>query len=97
MEKIKCYHISKITNRNSILEKGLIPFAKKGEAITYKPRIFFSTDKNNLGFDYVDYFDVDVWEFELPKNKVFKDEFCSSDCFCYSNVKVKEVILFASL
>ena len=85
---IKCYHVSLIKNRESILKSGLMPTSKKGGSITYDSRIFFSTDKENLGLDYVDFFNVDVWEFSLDKNLIKKDEFASGECFFYTNKKV---------
>ena len=50
---IKCYHISPARNRASILDNGLLPKSKIEGLIQYEPRIFFSTDLSNLGFDFV--------------------------------------------
>jgi len=83
---IKCYHISPIRNRQSILKKGLVP--KDNKAMNYSKKLFFSTDRNNLGFDYVDYSNVDVWSFVLPKSKIKADDNAWKECFCYISEKI---------
>jgi hypothetical protein len=94
---IKCYHVSFTNKRKSILEEGLVP--KDNEAMGYKNRLFFSTDKNNLGFDYVDYSNVDVWSFVIPKKSINLDKNAWKRCFCYttesipaSKLKLEETI-----
>jgi hypothetical protein len=76
--KIKVYHISHSKNRYSIQKNGLIPHEKTEGRIQYSPRIFISIDKEDLGFDYVNYENVDCWEFEVDSNSIKKDEFSSS-------------------
>lgn len=83
---IRCYHISPIRNRKSILEKGLIPGSSN--VMNYSKRLFFSIDKDNLGFDYVDYSHVDVWSFLLPKSKIKIDEKACNKCFGYISEKI---------
>lgn len=69
---IKCYHVSPIKNRDSILKHGLLP--KTNKTFGYFKKLFFSIDKNVLGLDYVDYINVDIWSFYLPKSKIKKDK-----------------------
>jgi len=83
---IKCYHISPIKNRQSILEKGLLPGSNK--LIKYSKRLFFSTDIKILGFDYVDYSHVDVWSFFLPESKIKTDKKAWHKCFGYTTEKI---------
>ena len=61
--KIKCFHLSYRKNRESILESGLLPKAKKGTYLNYPERIYFATTRKDLAFDYVGIESVDVWEF----------------------------------
>jgi hypothetical protein len=69
---VKCYHVSPILNRKSILEKGLL--TGDCDRMKYKNRLFFSIDENYLGFDYVSYFDIDVWSFYVEEHKILPDE-----------------------
>jgi hypothetical protein len=80
---IKVYHISRSKNRESILKDGLIPHEKNWGRIQYAPSIFLSTDPNNLGFDYVDYENVDCWEFEVDGSQIKKDPFSGSTSHYY--------------
>lgn len=89
-KEIVCYHVSSIAKRNFILENGLIPKAKTEGSIKYEPRLFFSTDKTQLGFDYVDYFNVDVWKFEISEEFIKRDENTLFECFCYTNQKINK-------
>jgi len=84
-EKIICYHVSSIAKRDFILENGLIPLAKTEGSIKYEPRVFFSTDKTRLGFDYVDYSNIDVWKFKISAGLIKHDGNTSFKCFCYTN------------
>lgn len=87
-KEIFCYHVSSIANRQFILENGLIPKAKTEGLIKYEPRVFFSIDRDQLGFDYVDYFNVDVWKFNISRESLKRDENTSFKCFCYTNQKI---------
>jgi len=88
MKTIKCYHISPINNREKILKEGLIPNSKNTGVIQYNNRVFVSTDKNRLAFDYVDFNDIDVYEFEISESKLKLDEFADFECFRYIEEKV---------
>ena len=90
---IKCFHVSHIQNRASILEKGLL--ATDSISNWYKNRLCFSVDENYLGFDYVGFQYVDVWSFLLPEEKLKFDEFADSDCFMYveENIPPSEIKL----
>lgn len=74
----KAYHISHSKNRESILKNGLIPKEKTEGIIQYPPCIFFSINKKDLGYDYVNYENVDCWEFEVDLNQIKKDTFSKS-------------------
>jgi hypothetical protein len=87
-DKIKCYHISHIKNRDSILKKGLIPGSS--EVMEYKKRLFFSTNKETLGFDYVDYINVDIWSFELTEDEIIPDKDGWSKFFAYTSKKISK-------
>ena len=78
---VKCFHVSRMVNRQSILEKGLL--TSDSEYFGYKNRLCFSVDENFVGFDYGGYFFVDVWSFYLPEDKMRFDEFTEEDCFMY--------------
>jgi len=86
--RIKCYHVSHIKNRSSILEKGLVP--RNNELMEYNNRLFFSTNRNFLGFDYVDYVNVDIWSFELSENDIFPDKEGWSKFFAYTSKKISK-------
>lgn len=75
---MNAYHISHKKYRKSILDNGLIPKEKNQGLNQYSPRIFISTNKNDLAFDYVNYENVDCWEVEVDKTKLIKDEFSTS-------------------
>lgn len=74
----KAYHISYTKNRDSILKNGLIPNGKTDGRIQYVPCVFFSINKKDLGFDFVDYENVDCWEFEVDCETIKPDKFSGS-------------------
>jgi hypothetical protein len=94
---VKCFHVSPIKNRDSILEKGLL--ATDSRYNWYKNRLCFSIDENYLGFDYVSYFFVDIWTFYLPEDKIILDEFADADCFKYvqENIPPDQIVLEESI
>jgi hypothetical protein len=76
LKVIRCFHVSYLKNRESILTYGLIPKAKPaGELISYEARIFLSVTYEEAAFDYVNFEHVDVWSFYLPMHLLFEDEF----------------------
>jgi hypothetical protein len=81
--KIKAFHISPRKNRTSILKHGLLTSSKTTGRIKYGPRIFFSTDVDNLGFDYVNFENVDCWEFEVDSKSIKKDLISNYKCHFY--------------
>lgn len=85
---IKCYHISPSKNRNSILNNGLLPKSKIEGLIQYEPRIFFSTDLSNLGFDFVGFDNVDCWEFEIDSETIKPDNISGSTNHFYITEKI---------
>jgi hypothetical protein len=92
--KLKAYHISHVKNRESIQSFGLIPCGKKEGRIKYEPRIFFSINREDLGFDYVGYENVDCWEFEVDSVSIKQDLFssCQNHFYienCISSDKLK--------
>lgn len=96
--KIKAYHISPKKNRPYILAKGLLPADKNSNRIKYGPRLFFSTNKEDLGFDFVNFENVDCWEFEVDSNLIKSDEFSGSTNHFYieQRVAADKVKLFES-
>lgn len=84
---IKCYHVSPIKNRASILKHGLIP--KASSIYRYPPRLFFSINEKIIGFDYAGFENIDVWSFYLPKSKMKKDKDAWNACFQYSTYKIE--------
>jgi hypothetical protein len=95
---LKAYHISPIKNRESILKNGLIPHEKDSGRIQYDPRIFFSTNDQDLGFDYVGYEHVDCWQFEVNSNSIKKDPFSGSSnhFFTMEPIGPSKIKLFSS-
>ena len=83
---VKCFHVSHILNRASILEKGLL--ATDSRSNWYKNRLCVSVDENYLGFDYAGYQCVDVWSFYVSEQKLRFDEFADADCFMYVQVNI---------
>lgn len=71
--KIQVYHIARRNDRESILRDGLIPKSKETGRIQYGPRIHFSTNRENLGYDYVDYENVDCWGFKIEEELITRD------------------------
>jgi hypothetical protein len=88
-KSVKCYHVSPIVNRESILKNGLLPKSKSEGSIQYEPRIFFSLSKMRLGLDYVDFENVDVWEFSIHRNFIKRDDFTSIKSFYYTNYRIQ--------
>lgn len=68
------YHLSPIRNRESILKNGLVPKSKNGKVIKYRSKIFFFSDKKTPPFDVVSFFDVDMWEVKIDKQKLKNDK-----------------------
>lgn len=89
LEVIRLFHVSHAKNRESILTYGLIPSTKlEGTVITYGPRIFVSTTYEEAAFDYVNYKDVDVWGFYVPKRFLYPDAFSDYANHYYIEVPV---------
>jgi len=90
---VKCFHVSHILNRASILEKGLL--ATDSRSNWYKNRLCFSVDENYLGFDYVGFQFVDVWSFYVPEGKLRIDEFADASCHMYiqENIPTSQLTL----
>lgn len=86
---LRVYHISRIHNRQSILEKGLIPYGKDDEecrwpGLGYPPRIYVSLRKTDAwAMDFVDYEGVDVWSFVVLKRELKKDHHSGCDWHYY--------------
>ena len=77
---MKAYHLSWPENRESILKYGLIANNDKGywgRKFKYNPAIFFSSSLKHLGWDFLDYENIDVWEFDVDKNNIEPDWDCS--------------------
>lgn len=85
---MKAYHISPIKNRQSILRNGLIPNSKENGRIQYEKRLFFSIDRNDLGFDFVNFENVDCWEFEVEPKTMKPDNFSGSTNHFYITSKI---------
>ena len=78
LEVVQLFHVSPIKNRESILTYGLCPKSRlEGKGILYGPRIFVSSIYEETAFDYVNYEEVDVWSFYLPKQFLTPDEYSS--------------------
>ncbi len=90
---VKCFHVSHIFNRKSIMEKGLL--ANDNDFLKYKNRLCFSTNEKFVGLDYVGYQNVDVWSFFIPESKMKLDELADADCFMYieENVSAENIVL----
>ncbi len=85
---VKAYHISHKKNRNSILTNGLIPSGKYSGTIQYEPSIFLSLSTQDLGYDFVNYENVDCWEFEIDMEKIKPDNFSGSTNHFYTTEKI---------
>lgn len=72
-KQVKCFHLSANKNRQSILLRGLEPRSYKGTFIKYEPRLYFSTSRKDLAFDYVNFENVDVWEFLVAESELQPD------------------------
>ena len=94
---VKCFHVSPISNRGSIFEKGLL--ATDSQYTLYKNRLCFSIDEKYMGFDYVSYQLVDVWSFFIPEEKIKLDEFADAECFKYieENTPPEQIVLEVSI
>jgi len=99
LEVVQLFHVSPTKNRESILTYGLVPKSKPDGYILYPPRIFVSTLYEEAAFDYVNYEDVDVWSFYLPKHLLYPDEFSSYANHYYTEHPVPwyKLSLFKSL
>jgi hypothetical protein len=82
---MKVYHLSHLKNRDSILKNGIIPHSYDGTHICYEPRVFVSIKKTDLAFDYVNYENVDCWEFDIHKTKLTKDNSVTNPNYFYTN------------
>ena len=94
---VKCYHVSHIVNRKSIIEKGLL--TSNCDYFNYKNRLCFSVNKKNIGLDYVGYQNIDVWSFYVPEDKMKLDKHADANCFMYieesispENIKLERTI-----
>lgn len=85
---MKAYHISPTKNRQSILRNGLTPNSKKEGRIKYENRLFFSIDKEDLGFDFVNFENVDCWEFEIDPKIMKPDNYSGSTNHFYIFSKI---------
>jgi hypothetical protein len=96
--KIKAFHISPKKNRYSIEKNGLVPHEKQEGRIKYGPRIFFSTSDKDLGFDFVNFENVDCWEFEVDSKIIKPDEFSGSTNHFYIEhyIEPKQIRLLES-
>ncbi|RYG44367.1 MAG: hypothetical protein EOO01_19665 [Chitinophagaceae bacterium] len=80
----KVYHITFRKNRESILDKGLLPFGWQDKecrwrSFRYSRRIYVSTVFNDpYALDLVDYEGVDIWEFVALKKNLVRDDRASS-------------------
>jgi hypothetical protein len=86
----KVYHISHVKNRESILKNGLIPNGKKEGLIKYVPCIFFSINQKDLAYDYVNYENVDCWEFEVDSKYIKQDKFSGSINHFYIEIPISQ-------
>ena len=88
---LKLYHTTKRKNRESILEKGLIPFAKNGSLIKYPPRIFLTKIKDDIAtMDFLNQWDdIDIWEVRVDKSKIKKDMFSHLNYHYYIEEPIK--------
>jgi hypothetical protein len=92
------YHISRRKNRASIFEYGLQLKSKREGRIKYHKRIFVSTELYDLAFDYVDFENVDCWQFQIEENLLKKDPFssCENHYFIEVDVRPDNLKLIAS-
>lgn len=56
--------------------------------MNYTKKLFFSIDRNILGFDYAGYTNVDIWSFFLSKDKIEKDKNAWNECFYCASEKI---------
>jgi len=78
---VKAYHISHRKNRDSILSNGLLPKSKDSGIIQYPPSIFLSLSTQDLGYDFVDYVNVDCWEFEVDSERISPEKLSLNELF----------------
>lgn len=71
----KLYHATHISNRNSILEKGLEPrMSKKFDHNHDDKRVYLFEDLKSHVLDFVGYENIDIWEVELDDSIVVNDD-----------------------
>ncbi len=79
LKVVRCFHVSPVKNRESILRYGLLPKGKlptsSDSKISYEPRIFVSVVTDEVAYDYAGFDDVDVWAFFIKKDFLNPDEF----------------------
>jgi len=73
LNKIKVYHLSPNKNRESILLDGIKLGSYNGKYLNFDSCIFVSNSKKIVAFDFVDYEEVDLWEFEIETEKLVID------------------------
>lgn len=83
---VTCYHISRRKHREAIIQNGLLP--AQGRLFKHEPRLFFSDHKDHLGYDFVDYENVDCWQFKLESSQMKRDELSGNPHHFYTNVKI---------
>lgn len=88
----KLYHLTHISKRKSIEEKGLVPTSKTTGIIQYENRIFLTTTKNKIHeiMDFVGYENVDLWEIDNKelKIKLQSDEFAKMNRCGYTTMSI---------
>lgn len=68
------YHLSPISERESILKNGLDYFSYFGDEVRYKTRLFLFRDLNNPPFNFVSFSSFDIWTVKISAGTmIFKD------------------------
>lgn len=77
----KLYHATRISNRESILEKGIEPRKSKiYDHIYQDERIFLFENINKPPLDFVGYEYIDIWEVILDNDyEILKDTIAEED------------------
>ncbi len=70
----KLYHATHISNRKSILEKGLEPRLSKRYDIYQDERIYLFDNLDNPPLDYVGFEYIDIWEVLLDDSYEINDD-----------------------
>lgn len=71
----KMYHATHISNRDSILEKGLEPRLSNRFNFDYEEgRIFLYEDLKSNALDFVGYFNIDIWEVDIDDSYVLNED-----------------------